>query len=278
MMKEEIIAYKDPKSPISEIIRSLRTNIQFKSNKTNIKTVLITSVLEGEGKSWISSNLAVTFAQAGKKVLILDADMRRGRQYAIFNALPTPGLSNYLMTVSTSKRKVKFSKYIQPSEIENLHVFSAGDITQRPSELLFSLEMKELLEELKDAFDIIIIDGTPCKLVTDSVILSRVVDSTIIVTAYNKTKKDDLDRVIKNIKSVSGNVDGIVINRKPINSKEYLNRYSYTMGEYKEMQKKYGNKKNDTFDENTNEDESEMISNQSEDILKQINEYLKKEN
>ena len=95
-MKKELIVLKDPKSPISEIFRTLRTNIQFMDTKKNSKVILVTSAYANEGKSWISSNLAVTFAQAGKKVLLIDADMRKGRQYSIFKISPKPVLYNYL--------------------------------------------------------------------------------------------------------------------------------------------------------------------------------------
>ena len=95
-MKKELIAHQEPKSPISEIFRTLRTNIQFMNTKNKLKTILVTSTLPGEGKSWVTSNLAVTFAQAGKKVVLIDADMRKGRQYTIFGVSPIPGLSNYL--------------------------------------------------------------------------------------------------------------------------------------------------------------------------------------
>ena len=89
-MKEELIAYKDPKSPISEVFRTLRTNIQFIGMKQQYKTILVTSTYAEEGKSWISSNLAVSFAQAGKKTLLIDSDMRKGRQYRIFDLAPKP--------------------------------------------------------------------------------------------------------------------------------------------------------------------------------------------
>ena len=101
-MKRELIVHQDPKSPISEVFRTLRTNIQFMNTKGKLKTILVTSTLPGEGKSWVSSNLAVTFAQAGKKVVLIDADMRKGRQYSIFEVSPRPGLSNYLSGIDES--------------------------------------------------------------------------------------------------------------------------------------------------------------------------------
>ena len=98
-MKRELVAQLDPKSPISEVFRTLRTNIQFMNTKGKLRSILVTSTLPGEGKSWTASNLAVTFAQAGKKVVIIDADMRKGRVYSIFGVSPKPGLSNYLSGV-----------------------------------------------------------------------------------------------------------------------------------------------------------------------------------
>ena len=95
-LKKELITQRDPKSPVSEVFRTLRTNIQFMSTNKKLKTLLITSTFPSEGKSWVASNLAVTFAQAGNKVILIDADMRKGRQYTIFGVSPRPGLSNYL--------------------------------------------------------------------------------------------------------------------------------------------------------------------------------------
>ena len=95
-MKKELIVFKKPKSPNSEIFRTLRTNIQFMNKNNELRTLLVTSTLPGEGKSWVASNLATTFAQAGKRCIIIDADMRKGRLFSIFGISPKPGLSNYL--------------------------------------------------------------------------------------------------------------------------------------------------------------------------------------
>ena len=212
-MRKEVIAHKDPKSPISEVFRTLRTNIQFMNANKKMKTILVTSTFPGEGKSWVTSNLAVTFAQAGKKVVLIDADMRKGRQYAIFGVSPTPGLSNLLSRVTENENEDKaniIGEYIQETEVENLYVISSGNIPPNPSELLVSTQMITLLDELKKLCDIIIIDGTPCELVTDSVILSRIVDSTVVVTAHKVTKKEALERVLKNIQNVGGNLAGVI--------------------------------------------------------------------
>ena len=206
-MKKEVIAHKNPKSPISEVFRTLRTNIQFMNVNKKMNVLLLTSTFPSEGKSWVASNLAVTFAQAGKKVVLIDADMRKGRQYAIFGLSPKPGLSNFLSQVELDEKErmsENVADYIQSTEVENLYVMTAGNVPPNPSELLVSTQMIQLLDELKNLCDIVIIDGTPSELVTDSVILSRLADCTIIVTAHKITKKDALERVVRNIQNVGG--------------------------------------------------------------------------
>ena len=228
-MRKELVTNQDPKSPISEVFRTLRTNIQFMNTKGKLKSILITSTLPGEGKSWTASNLAVTFAQAGKKVVLIDADMRKGRIYSIFGVSPRPGLSNYLSGVDWDEGEASndLADYVQETDIENLYIIAAGNVPPNPSELLISDQMTELMEKLKELFDIIIFDGTPSQLVTDSLILTRIVDSTVIVTASKETKKEDLRRVIKNIKNVGGKIAGIVVNKLAIDAKRYEQSYYY---------------------------------------------------
>ena len=229
-MKKELIAELDPKSPISEVFRTLRTNIQFMNTKGKLKTILVTSTFPGEGKSWVASNLAVTFAQAGKKVVLIDADMRKGRQYNIFGISPIPGLSNYLsgIDIDNEERDITdIADYVQDTEVDNLFVMPAGNIPPNPSELLISPQMVDLLEQLKELCDIVIVDGTPNELVTDSLIITRLVDSTIIVTACKQTKKDNLRRAIQNIQNVGGKIAGVVVNKVPIAAKKYEQSYYY---------------------------------------------------
>ena len=229
-MRKELIAHKNPKSPNSEIFRTLRTNIQFMNTKKKLKTLLITSTFPGEGKSWVTSNLAVTFAQAGKKVVVVDADMRKGRQYRIFEITPKPGLSNYLSEAEIDENdnsSVSIANYVQETEVDNLFVIPAGSVPPNPSELLVSPQMLKGLEDLKEMFDLVIIDGTPCELVTDAIILSRICDCTVIVAAHKITKKDALARVVKNIQNVGGNLAGVVINKMPVSAKRYGQSYYY---------------------------------------------------
>lgn len=229
-MKKEVVTQKDPKSPISEVFRTLRTNIQFINADQTIKTLLVTSTLPGEGKSWIASNLAVTFAQTGRKVVLVDADMRKGRQHILFDTASKPGLSNYLSEIDEKQKEDSGNSMalsIQKTEVENLFLMPAGSIPPNPSELLVSSKMVKLLDQLKEICDMIIIDGTPCELVTDSVVLSTIVDSTILVVAHKKTKKNALEKVIHSIENVGGKITGIIVNKMPLSGKRYEQKYYY---------------------------------------------------
>ena len=282
--KKELISLKDPKSPVSEVFRTLRTNIQFMSTNKKLKTLLVTSTFPGEGKSLVTSNLAVAFAQAGKKVILIDADMRKGRQYTIFEVSPRPGLSNYLSEVNMQdQEEIDIAKYIQKTNVENLLIMSAGNVPPNPSELLVSEQMINLLEDLKAVCDIIIIDGTPCELVADSIILSRIVDSTIIVTAHKETEKDTLDKIIRNIKNVGGHLAGVVINKIPVSSKKYNEKYYYasTGAQTLEINDKKIKRKSEEYIYNQKEDkENENLykSNlKKETNQENINDYINDE-
>lgn len=228
-MKKEIITFREPKSPISEIFRTLRTNVQFANTKRGLHSLLITSTTPSEGKSWVSANLAVAFAQAGKKVILVDCDMRKGRQFSIFGVAPTPGLSNYLSGINSNGEESSSNilSYLKETEVDNLYLITAGNIPPNPSELLVSEQMMQAVEELKSVCDLVIFDGTPSSLVTDAVIISRYVDTTLIVSAYKTTKMDELEKVKKDIENVGGKVAGVVINKVPVSQKQYYSNYYY---------------------------------------------------
>ncbi len=227
-MRNELITFTDPKSPVSEMFRTLRTNLQFMGNSKKIQTILITSTLPGEGKSWTSANLAVTFAQAGKQVVLVDADLRKGRQFSVFNVVARPGLSNYLSGVVNQGEVYNVDdirSFIKETDIENLYVIPAGDVPPNPSELLVNSRMNQMLLDLKSQYDIIIFDAPPALLVADATILARIVDTTMIVVAHQETKMDNLNKVQKSIKNVGGNVAGVVINKMPMSVKRYQDSY-----------------------------------------------------
>lgn len=272
---KELIVQKDPKSPVSEVFRTLRTNIQFMNANKKLKTLLITSTFPGEGKSWVASNLAVTFAQAGNKVILIDADMRKGRQYKIFDALPRPGLSNYLSGMDLEEGEdPDISKYLQRTEVNNLLIMTAGNIPPNPSELLVSDQMNKLLKDLKSVCDIVVIDGTPCELVTDSIILSRIVDSTVIVTAHKETKKDNLEKIVRNIKNVGGNLAGVVINKMPVSIKKYNENYYYASTTASTIHPEFKKREKETK-EIVNEDKKNNLGDLTDEIKKQSENFEK---
>ena len=221
---EEIISHLLPKSTVAECFRTLRTNIQFTAIDKKVRTILITSCFPGEGKSWVSANLAIIFAQTGKRVLLIDADMRKGRQDEIFNVGHMPGLSNIL--ADGMEDVEKFNDSIKKTKIDNLFIIPVGNMPPNPSELLSSTKMAELLEKLKYDFDVIILDGTPSAIVADSVILSRLADATLIVTAAKKTAREHLVKLKKSIEGVGGKISGVILNKVQMENKEYYG-YQY---------------------------------------------------
>ena len=269
-MKRELIVQRSPKSPIAEVFRTLRTNIQFMNSQKDLKTNLITSTVPGEGKSWVSSNLAITFAQAGKRVALVDADMRKGRLHTMFQVENIPGLSNYLSGINEvgSDNKEGIIHYIKPTSIDNLFLIPCGNVPPNPAELLASEKTLTMIDKLKEIFDIVILDGTPGLIVTDALILSRIVDTTIIVTAHKSTKKDNLEKVKKDIENVGGKIAGVVINKVPVNVAKYESSYYYGSTE---MTRSTGKKEQEFY----MNDSSKTTKAKKEDILNQLDEFLK---
>lgn len=225
--KSEIINRENTKTYITESINTIRTNILYMNSTKNAKTILITSCMPREGKSWISTNIAASFAETNKKVLLVDADMRKGRINKIFKVDNRAGLSNYLFNMNSDVEKDVYlaKEYIKETKIPNLHILTNGTIPPNPSELLASSNMKELLAILKSIYDIIIIDAPPCKLVSDSIVLSTIVDSSVIVTNSGNTKISDLKEIKKSINIVGGKIIGAIVNKAKIKGKKYSKKY-----------------------------------------------------
>ena len=228
--KTELIVNKYPKSVVSEGIKSLRTNLQFSSIDKNVKSILITSSIPGEGKSFISANLATAFAQTGKNVLLVDCDMRKGRQHKIFNVSNARGYSNLLI----DDFKNNYSSYIKNTEVKNLYLLTCGTVPPNPSELLNSDRNKELFKFLTSKFDIVIFDGVPCNGLPDSAIMSTLTDKTLIVSAENVTPKSLLENTRKSILNVGSNVSGIILNKINMKNNKYYGKYYSYYGENKQ--------------------------------------------
>lgn len=222
-MYKELVLNNDPKSIISETIRTLRTNLQFASVDKKLRTILITSSVPGEGKSFIAANLAVAFAQSGTRVLLVDCDIRKGRQHYIFDSHNHKGLSNLLL----ENVREKYPEYITETMIKNLSVMFRGVTPPNPSELLGSAKNKELIEILKETYDLVIFDSAPINDggLTDSLIMSTLVDGVVIVSVQKETPASLLKATKKSLENVNANILGTVINRASASSKKYYGHY-----------------------------------------------------
>ncbi len=233
------------KSFVTECINAVRTNILYMNSGRKAKTILITSCTPREGKSWVSSNIATSFAETNKKVLLIDCDMRKGRAGKIFKVNSKEGLSNYLyfMTGNIEKDVELAKEYVKETKVPNLHILTNGTTPPNPSELIDSDNMKELLEIFKNIYDIIIIDAPPCKLVTDSIILSTIVDSTVLVINSEMTKINDIREVKKSITSVGGELIGAILNKIHVKERTYKSGYYYSNNEFKNNKSQIKEKK-----------------------------------
>ncbi len=202
-----MIVSHNPKSSISEVYRLLRTKIPFFSKDQELKTVMVTSSQPGEGKTTTISNLAVTYAQEGKKVLLIDADMRKPSLHRVFSQINHQGLSSLLTGHSSIQESV------QETSIDNLWLLPSGPVPANPSELIDSSGMRELLHQIKDEYDVILVDTPSVLSVSDSVIVSALCDGVIMVAAAGKVKKDHLKKAKEQLDHVNARMLGIVLNR-----------------------------------------------------------------
>lgn len=221
-MKSELIVKVLPKSSVSEDIRTIRTNLEFSLSSKDDKVVMVTSPSPNEGKTFISVNLAIALAQNGKKVLLIDCDLRRGRTHKIFKLLNEKGLSNLIVKSDDS---TVFEDYVKKTEVKNLFLLSSGVIPPNPSELLSSKKFEKILDEFKKVFDYIILDSTPVNGLPDSLILSKLSDKTIIITKYGSTSIDALIDAKKSLENVDTNIAGVVINKIPKSKNKYGSYY-----------------------------------------------------
>lgn len=221
----EIVILGNAKSPVAEAFRALRTNVTFAQNT---KTILVTSSRMSEGKSYVTANLAATIAKTDKKVIIVDADMRKGRQNKIFGVDNKNGLSNYLANCEETKVDIsELVSYIKTTKVPNLHLITSGSRPSNPAELLSPPKIKGLFSVLSEIYDIVIIDGTPSSIIADSVGMSRFVDFVMLVTAYKSTKTEDVRRLIKSFEQVGVRLNGAVLNKYPLTKEGYTSSYYY---------------------------------------------------
>ena len=220
-MGRRLITVSDSRSIIAEQFRTIRANIKFSVPDTQLKTILVTSSTPGEGKSTNAANLGVVFAQEGKKVLIVDADMRKSTLHHTFGIFNTVGLSTVL------SKQDEFNSAIQETPIVGLFVLPSGPLPPNPAELLSSKSFDAFLKEMKKDYDIIIFDAPPLLSVSDAQVLSHQCDGTLLIIHSAVAEKEDVLKAQSILTSSQAKVLGVVLNnyKMPKNRKYYYQYY-----------------------------------------------------
>lgn len=225
--KDEINAFHNTKSPLAESFRMFRTNLYFAKKTSASQTILISSTMQGEGKSFVSNNLALSLAFANKKTVLLVFDLRKPKLY-IDVTKKEHGLTNFLIN------DCSLGDIIQPTDYNNLDIIQAGILPPNPSELILSNNTDILFEELRKIYDYIIIDTPPIGIIADGVLLTKYSDTNIIVTRYNYTRIKLFADLIKRIQSNKVKNLNLVTNYLETNKKGY--GYGYSYGSYENYQ------------------------------------------
>ena len=211
----------------NEEIKKIRTNLKFSAINGDVKVICVTSSLPGEGKSLISANLAASFAQYDEKVLLIDCDLRKGRQKQLFN-IPNnneQGLSKLLINKLWEN---EYKNYIKQTKIDNLSVIPTGIYPPNPSELLTNERFIKLIEKLREEFSIIVLDCPPIEGLSDALVVSSMADTTVLVAKYKSTPVKLLEKSKKALDTVGAKLAGVVLNHV----EKEPNTYYY--GYYKE--------------------------------------------
>jgi len=216
--RKPLLTQSPHQSPRAESFRQLRTNLQFANISGRANSVLVTSSVPGEGKSTTATNLAIALAQAGQAVCLVDADLRRPMIDDYLGLDRMAGLTTALVGT------IDVNDLLQPWGEDRLYVLASGQIPPNPSELLGSMEMKDLIERLEKAFDTVIIDAPPLLPVTDAAVLSQHVGGAIIVVSAQTTRRQQLEKSLTSLELVGAKVLGVVLNRLPIKGPD---SYSY---------------------------------------------------
>jgi capsular exopolysaccharide synthesis family protein len=224
--KFQLISEEGKHSMAAEAYRTLRTNISLSQVDYPIQTLLVTSCVPREGKSTTVANLGVTFAMAQKRVLIVDADLRRPILHRLFGIPNTQGLTHTLSDT------VEFDQVFNPTKIANLWVVTCGIIPPNPSELLGSQKMKVFLERAKQQFDIVLLDSPPISSLADASVLGAVVDGVLFIVKVNMANRDLIEKAKEQLETVGANIIGVVLNDVDVKRDGYYRYYYYYNYEY----------------------------------------------
>ena len=202
-----IISIKNPKSPIAEAYRGIRTSIEFSNLDKNLQVITVTSSMQNEGKSTVLANLAVSFANLDKKVLIMEGDLRNPSVHRMFNISNIKGLTDILL-----QNKV-FADCVHCTDVKNLHVLTCGAIPPNPSEMLSSKKIRDFIESLREYYDYIFIDAPPIGIVTDAGIISTFTDGCIFVVGAGDADIEMAKVSKERLEKVGANILGVVLNK-----------------------------------------------------------------
>lgn len=233
-----LIVHTKPKSPISEAYRRIRTNIQFSDLDGDVKTIMFTSSIKGEGKTTTISNVALTLADAGHKVMLLDCDFRNPSIHKEFGISNKNGITDILLL------KKDYKEYVNTTiEHEKLDVLTVGKVPSNPSELLSSQAMKNFINKLKDDYDYVLIDTPPVLPVTDATVISTYTDRVVLVCLSGKAQIEVTKRAVESLQKVDANILGVILNKIPVKTMQYHNMYYYEKNESNTVDKTTDNDK-----------------------------------
>ncbi|MFI8687635.1 CpsD/CapB family tyrosine-protein kinase [Rossellomorea sp. NPDC077527] len=217
--KRKLVTKTDPKSPISEQYKTIRTNINFSSVDHEMRSIMVTSSGPGEGKSTTAANLAVVFAQQGKKVLLVDADMRKPTAHYTFNLTNTFGLTTVL------SRQKNLTDVTNHSDVENLDILTCGPVPPNPAELMSSKSMEDFLVEAYQVYDVLIFDTPPILAVTDAQVLANQCHGTVLVVSSGTTEVDSAVKAKDVLSSTKAKLLGVVLNNREHKDTSYYYYY-----------------------------------------------------
>lgn len=226
--KNKVISLIQAKEPVVDAYRHVRTNLQFANVDASLKRIMITSSIPGEGKTLSAANLAISFAELGKRILVVDCDLRKSHQHILFNVRKSPGLSDFLA------RDIALEKTIYMTHVPNLYVIPAGTTPPNPAEMLASNKMNDLIGTLEQNFDFVIYDTPPIIAVTDPVLLSKRVGNVIMVVRFGKTNRHIVNDSVNRLANVNSEILGVIFN-----SMHKAKGYGYYKYDYTYYQSSY---------------------------------------
>ncbi|RLQ94799.1 CpsD/CapB family tyrosine-protein kinase [Falsibacillus albus] len=218
--KRKLITKNEPKSPVSEQYKTIRTNIQFSAVDQEMRSIMVTSAGPGDGKSTTVANLAVVFAQQGNKVLLVDADLRKPTVHYTFGVTNVRGLTNVL------SNQLEIEDAAVSTEVDDLFILTSGPIPPNPAELMGSRLMKNFLEKAYEQFDIVLFDTPPVLVVTDGQVLSNHCDGTVLVVSSGRTEMEAAGKAKDILENTKSKLLGVVLNNKKAKDTSYYYYYA----------------------------------------------------